>query len=379
MRIAKVEVVALRAKECPAWNSHEAAIVCLTDDEGHVGVGEGHGQPEAIQAILEAPGFWNFGPSVHDALIGREIIDPRSFWAELYEGTRWSGRVGIGHVALAAVDLALWDLAGKCARVPTWKLLGEPRPDPVTPYVTLYRGAGRLLEVVERVLTLLDEAVALGFHAVKVEPLEETAVDDREIVEYVRQVREHAGPELTLFGDVGYRWQSARQAAAVIRQLEQFDLGFMEAPLPTESLAEYRHLTSMVSMPIAGAEVLTSLSEFLDLMDAGVTILQPGPSRLGITEMDRLARIASSRGAQLIPLGWVPTAIGTAANLAVATVHENVPYVEYAPPALFPEHGLRARAAIPEPIVKNGIFDRPQAPGLGVELDWDALTCWRIG
>jgi L-alanine-DL-glutamate epimerase-like enolase superfamily enzyme len=74
----------------------------------------------------------------------------------------------------------------------------------------------------------------------------------------------------------------------------------------------------------------------------------------------------------------VPTAIGVAANIHIATVHENIPYVEYAPPSLFPEHRLRAQLAQPEPEVRDGAFLRPATPGLGVDLDTDALARFRI-
>jgi L-alanine-DL-glutamate epimerase-like enolase superfamily enzyme len=275
--------------------------------------------------------------------------------------------------------MALWDLAGKAAGVPVWQLLGEKRPDAVAPYLTLYHGASGLETTFERQTAALDEARALGFRAAKIEALVDTAADDDEVVELVRRVREHAGPDFVLLCDVGYRWRDVDQAIRCVQRLDEFDLFFVEAPLFPDDLEGYRRLAAAVRTPIAGAEILTSHAEFLSLLEQGdVAIVQPGTSRLGITETDRLARSARDRGRRLVTYGWSATTFTTAANLHVAQVNANVPLVEYAPPSFYPAFVLRSDLSGPEPAVADGVFAVPTAPGLGVDLDTDVLERLRV-
>jgi L-alanine-DL-glutamate epimerase-like enolase superfamily enzyme len=131
-------------------------------------------------------------------------------------------------------------------------------------------------------------------------------------------------------------------------------------------------------VPVAAAEILTAHAEFDPLLAAGVHIVQPGTCRLGVTECDRLARTAAARGRQLVPYGYVATLFSTAANLHVAAANANVPLVEMAPPSIYPHMTLRAELAGPEPVVREGVIDRPTRPGLGVELDLDALERHRV-
>jgi L-alanine-DL-glutamate epimerase-like enolase superfamily enzyme len=125
--------------------------------------------------------------------------------------------------------------------------------------------------------------------------------------------------------------------------------------------------------------MLVTHDEFTDfLVRGGVTIAQPSPSLLGISELDRLAGTCRGLGRELQPHGWGPTALGTAANLHVATVHRDVALVEYAPPPLYPENTLRRTLAGPEPALRDGVFERPERPGLGIELDPDAVARYRV-
>jgi L-alanine-DL-glutamate epimerase-like enolase superfamily enzyme len=280
---------------------------------------------------------------------------------------------------LAGIDMALWDLAGKSAGVPVWQLLGEQRPDGVVPYITLYHGPSDLETTVERQTAAIDDARRAGYRAAKIEALVDTAADDDEIVELVGRARAHAGPDFLLLCDVGYRWRDVDQAINCVRRLDEFGLFLLEAPLFPDDLEGYRRLAGAVQTPIAGAEILTSHAEFLALMEQGdVAIVQPGSSRIGITEADRLARSAAARGRRLVTYGWSATTFTTAANLHVAQVNDNVPLVEYAPPAFYPDFVLRSDLSGPEPTVVDGVFEVPSAPGLGVNLDDDALARLRV-
>ena len=381
MEIVGVEAVVVQtpAKDRRAADqTHEAALVCLTSDDGFVGVGEAAASPSVVKAFINEPTSFSWSRSIADILIGEDPRDPRALWSKLYDGTFWSGRVGLGHIALAGVDMALWDLAGKVTGAPVWELLGQRRPDPVVPYLTMYSGPSPLPTTIRNTTDLLDRAFADGYRAAKIEALVDTTADNGEIVELVRAVREYAGPEFTLALDVGYRWRTAEEALDCTRRLEEFDLFFLETPFMPELLDEYRKLSEGSPIPVAGAEILTSYAEFVPLLDAGVDIVQAGTCRIGITDSDRLARSAGERGRRFVPYGYVSTLFSAAANIHVAVANENVPLAEHAPTAFYPHMILRDELAGPEPSIRGGAFEIPSAPGLGVELDEEAVSRFRV-
>jgi L-alanine-DL-glutamate epimerase-like enolase superfamily enzyme len=381
MEIVGVETVVVEtpAKDRRAADqTHEAVLVRISSDDGSVGVGEAAASPTVVKAFIDEPTSFSWSRSIADILIGEDPRDPRALWRELYDGTFWSGRVGLGHIALAGVDMALWDLAGKVTGKPVWQLLGEQRPDPVVPYLTMYAGPSELPTTIRNQTELLDRAIAAGYRAAKIEALVDGTADNDEIVALVQAVREHAGPDFTLALDVGYRWPTAEEALDCARRLEGLDLFFLETPFMPEMLDEYRKLSEGTSIPVAGAEILTSHAEFLPLLDAGVDIVQAGTCRIGITESDRLARSAAERGRRFVPYGYVSTLFSAVANIHVAVANHNVPLTEHAPTAFYPHMILRDELAGPEPTIRDGAFEVPSAPGLGVELDEAALTRFRV-
>ena len=111
--------------------------------------------------------------SVQTLLIGADPSDPRALWQKLRGSTFWSARAGACYAALAGVDMALWDLAGKIHGVPTWQLLGEQRNDELRAYVTLYHGRGSFREALPATLETADVALAAGYTAFKVEAVPE--------------------------------------------------------------------------------------------------------------------------------------------------------------------------------------------------------------
>ena len=381
MLIAAVETIVLRDEHSIlSFDSRqEATLVKITTDDGTVGYGQADATPTGVKGFLEAPSSWNWSKSVTEMLLGEDPGDPRRLWLKLMAGTYWSVRLGLGHVALAAVDMALWDIAGKASALPVWQLLGPKRSTPVVPYVTVYHGPGTLNETIARSLDCLDRLRDKGYKAAKLEPLIDTTADEKEIVELVRRGREHVGADFTLLCDVGYRWTDADVAIACVRELAAYDIFFLETPFPPEQVENYRKLVDAVDVPIAGAEVLTSFTEFQTLLDfGGIDIVQPGCNRVGITESDRLARYAASRERRLVPYGFVATLLASYANIHVASANENVPYVEMAPPSLYPGFPLRDDLGTPEPPLRNGEFEVLDSPGLGVEMDEDAIATFRV-
>jgi L-rhamnonate dehydratase len=381
MNIVSIEAVVLSTPapdRRAADQTHEAAVVRITSEDGLVGIGEAAVSPPVVKAFIDEPTSFSWSRGVADILQGEDAGDPRRLWTALCDGTVWSARVGLGRIALAGVDMALWDLAGKTRGVPVWRLLGAERPEPVVPYLTMYSGPSPLATTIRNTNELVDRAQQDGFRAAKIEALTDTTENNDEIVELVRAVRAHAGPDFTLALDVGYRWPGAEAALDCIRRLEEFDLFFIETPFMPELVDDYRRLAAESPISIAGAEILTSYAEFGPLLEAGIDIAQAGTCRVGITESDLIARRAGELARRFIPYGYVSTLYSVAANMQVAAANANVPLVEHAPPSYYPHMIMRNELAGPEPRIHDGAFELPTAPGLGIELDEDAVARYRV-
>lgn len=377
MKITNIRALPLRGatQADMADNFGETTLVVVETDEGLVGVGEGNVSPLAVNAFVNQPEYWIWNRGVKQPLIGRELGDPAKLWDELYAGNWWSARNGIGHVALAAIDMALWDLAGKAAGKPVYELLGGPRKTPIMPYITMYRKLEDPSENIAAARAFIDEIKDQGFRAAKIEVSHDQVPDPSQIRPLVEAVRDQAGSDFTLLCDACYRWADADEAIGVITQLEDLDLMLFETALLPENLNGHRKLAEATSIPLAGCEIGASYAEFEHLMDfGGVQYVQPCVARVGVTEMDRITRAAAERDREMIPYGWVATTLSMAATLHVVAAHENVPIVEYVPPSFYPYAELRNYVSGPEPVVTDGLFELPPGPGFGIEIDDEAVA-----
>jgi L-alanine-DL-glutamate epimerase-like enolase superfamily enzyme len=381
MKIAELSVAVLRELINPWDNRQQCALVTLTAENGMAGYGEANANPAAVKALLETDcGLVdNWDDSPRSIILGADADDPRAFWKALKAHTFWSCRAGIGHVALAAVGTAAWDLAGKLACRPAYELLGAARTSAPVAYCTLYHGSGEIRDTVARTLEAFDEVRDAGFRAAKVEPLADNAPSPADIVTLVRAVRERAGDDFVLLADVGYRWRTAAEAIPIASRLDEFGLYALEAAFAPHEIDEYRRLADAIDTPLCTGDMLTAAVEYLPVLESGtVRFVQGGAARTGVDEMDWLAARASELGRGFVPWGWVATGLTVAANLHVSMVHENVPLIEYAPPALYPAGVMRNQLFEPEPAVRGGEFARPERPGFGMDLNPDVFERLRV-
>jgi L-alanine-DL-glutamate epimerase-like enolase superfamily enzyme len=378
--IADLSVAVLRESDRPVDNAGQCALVLVTAADGTVGYGEANANPAAIKALLETDfglaANWDEAPRT--TLLGADATDPVGTWELLTRSSSWSCRTGLGHVAIAGIDMALWDLAGKLAGAPSWRLMGgEPRTPEA--YVTVYHASSSFAETWARARDGLDWVAAAGFQAAKIEALPGNAPSATDVLSFVELSRQHVGKDMTLILDVGYRWRRVEDALETARLLDDCTFFALEAPYPPELVAEYHKLQDVMSTPIATGDILTSFTEYLPLLGSGaLQYVQAGASRTGMSEMGRLARAAAAVDRSLIPWGWVATGLATAANVHVAMCHSNIPLIEYAPPDLYCCARLRNTLCRPEPAHRNGRFSVPERPGLGTEIDPDALRQFSV-
>ena len=381
MNIVSVEAVVLSTPapdRRAADQTHEAAIVRITSEDGLVGIGEAAVSPPVVKAFIDEPTSFSWSRGVSDILQGEDAGDPRRLWTALCDGTVWSARVGLGRIALAGVDMALWDLAGKTLGVPVWQLLGAERPEPVVPYLTMYSGPSPLATTIRNTNELVDRAQQDGFRAAKIEALTDTTENNDEIVELARAVRAHAGPDFTLALDVGYRWPSAEEALDCIRRLEEFDLFFIETPFMPELVDDYRRLAEPTLRSRSRAPRSSRRTRSTGRCSTPAsTSHRPGPAA-SASRSRICSRAGRELGRRFIPYGYVSTLYSVAANIQVAAANANVPLVEHAPPSYYPHMIMRNELAGPEPRIRDGAFELPTAPGLGIELDEDAVDRYRV-
>jgi L-rhamnonate dehydratase len=382
--VADVEVVVLRAPAADPADldgSSETVLVRVADEEGRVGIGEADAPAEAVRELVLMEDVHGWSRGLAGMLVGRDPFEIGALWDELYGGSIYHGRRGLGIHALSAVDVALHDLVGKQLGRPVYQLLGGARRKAVVPYATLYAGPVRerpIGEMMDALTTLCEQALSLGFGAVKFEPLFEDLVSDRELVPCIREFRRVLGGEMAMMLDFGYRWRDWRDALWLLDRVEDCDVFFAEATLQHDDLAGHAKLAARASTRIGGAEFAATVHECREWLErGGVDVLQPDINRCGgLTEARRIAELAALHGALVIPHGW-KTGITAAAARHFQAATVNAPYVEMFHPALF-ESPLRRDLVRPEPEIHDGKIPLPTAPGLGVELDEAAVLRYRV-
>lgn len=383
-RLADVETIVLRVPGGDPNDldgSSETVVVRVVDEDGVVGVGEADAPAEAIRHLVEMPDIHALSRGLRGMLVGRDPFEIGALHDALYAETIYHGRRGIGIHALSAVDIALHDLVGKQLGRPVYQLLGGARRAAIRPYGTIYAGPvgdRTVSEVVGDLVARCQCALALGFRAVKVETLFEGRASRPELVEAIRECRNELGPHVTMMLDFGYLWHDWREALWVLRRVEDCDIFFAEATLQHDDLAGHAKLAERVEMRVGGAEFAATVFECREWLErGGVDVLQPDVNRCGgLTELRRIAELASHHGAVVIPHGWKTGITACAArHFQAATV--NAPYVEMFHPELF-ESPLRAELTAPEPPIVDGLIALPTQPGLGIELDDDAIARYRV-
>ncbi|MFN0172933.1 MAG: mandelate racemase/muconate lactonizing enzyme family protein [Bryobacteraceae bacterium] len=361
-------------------SAQDDIVVVVHTDEGITGIGETDTNPWVAQAMIHARGTHVLGRGLEEMLLGENPLDPEALWDKLYTGSFMTGRRGMGICAMGALDMALWDIRGKALGQPCWRLLGGARKASITPYASLLPTGRTARDYRESLVAKARQAKELGFRAGKMEvcvkgPYAHNGLqeDDALIVDIVAACREAVGRDFVMMVDVCYCWTNAKEALRVMRELERYDLFFLETPLQLDDLDGYAFLHDHSPIRIAAGELQNSRFEFLDLMDRGkVDVAQPDVGRVGgLTEARRVCDLAADRGRLIVPHCW-KTGIGIAASAHLCAATAHCPYIEFLPAPLS-EAPLRRELVIEELRMVDGMVPLPEKPGLGIELNWDVV------
>ncbi len=338
----------------------DATIVRVTTDAGLTGI---------------ASGDTMLGFAGHEHLfVGQDALAIERHWRilnniQFHWGRPWP------------LDLALWDLAGKITGQPVWKLLGG-----LSGEVKAYASSGTL-RVPEALADAAERYLALGFPALKIRF---HRGDWRKDVAALEAVRARVGNKLELMVDCNQGWRmswdaypswSFKDAVPVARELERLGVYWMEEPLHRGDREGMRRLRDKVDIRIAGGEMTRELYEFRDLIVEGaLDVLQPDAALVGgITGLRRVATMAQEHNLVFTPHTWT-NGIGVLANAHLVAGIADAPFLEY--PFDPPEWSLERRDfAMTEPlrIDARGTIVLPDRPGLGFDLDEEALRRTRIG
>jgi L-alanine-DL-glutamate epimerase-like enolase superfamily enzyme len=297
-------------------------------------------------------------------LIGEDPREVQRLWRKLYHHPplMWIGRSGITQLALAAVDVALWDLKAKAAEQQLWKLLGANSPEGIEAYNTDGGWLDRPMDALaDNCRRLVEED---GYRAVKIKV---GLPDPLEDVRRIAAVRAAIGPNIRLMTDANGRWDLPT-ALRMVPRFADHDVYWFEEPLWYDDVAGHRALAAAVSTPVALGEQLYSLDAFQQFIQAeAVHYVQPDAVRLGgITEWWQVADLAHARRLPVAPhlsdMGQI--------HLHLSLAHPACHILEYIP---------WLRDCFTDPItVQEGRYLPPQEPGAGTTLRPDALEHWRV-
>lgn len=388
MKIRDIECIVLQQENADAdacSSAQDNILVRIHTDNGIVGIGETDTSPWVAKAMIEAPSSHIMSLGLKEMLIGQDPLEITALWQRMYVFSAMTGRRGIGLNAIGALDMALWDIRGKAAGKPIWRLLGGSTRRAFTPYASLLPD-GHTFEEYKRVLIdRAKRAKAYGFKAGKMEvclkgPYAHNGIQesDEAMIEVIAACREAVGPEMTLMVDVAYAWQDMYAALRVIKKIEKYDIFFLETPLPSDDLEGYDKLSRVSPIRLAAGEWLTGRHEFKDLIERGnLAVVQPDIGRVGgITEAKRVIEMAEDHGRLVAPHCW-KSAIGIAASLHVCAGAPNAPYLEFLPAELS-DSPIRKTLTNDFTLV-DGLLPLPETPGLGIEIKEEALERFRVG
>ncbi|GAB3951372.1 mandelate racemase/muconate lactonizing enzyme family protein [Kribbella albertanoniae] len=278
---------------------------------------EQHGIGFSYSKRAGGPAQYAHAREIAGDLIGEDPSDI----AKVYDKLLWAGasvgRSGVATQAIAAIDIALWDLKAKRAGLPLAKLLGAHR-DSVRAYNT---SGGFLHAPIEEVKERAKRSLADGIGGIKIKVGQP---DSRADLDRVQAVREHIGDAVPLMVDANQQWDRPT-ALRVGRSLEQFDLVWIEEPLDAYDAEGHAQLAAALDTPIATGEMLSSVGEHVRLIEArAADIIQPDAPRIGgITPFLKLATLADHAGLQLAPH------FAMEIHLHLAAAYPREPWVEH--------------------------------------------------
>ncbi len=363
MRITSVETIHLARGITVHAGPVQWLWVRIHTDSGLVGLGETYPHPEAEKAVVQR--------SLAPILLGRDPLQIDRLWADMFQAIAYSGWAGAEMRAISAVDMALWDLAGKAAGMPVYQLLGGASRDSIRTYNTCYDQIDFLTEPVR----LARELANSGVHAMKIWPFDGiaketggqyiTADQMRRGMEPLRLIKEEFGDSMEVAIEFHGYW-NLPCAIQIAHALEPYKPMWLEEMLPQDNLAAYRELASATPLPLCLSERLMTRWSFRELLEnRAARIIMPDICWCGgISEAKKIASMAETYYLPVAPHNCGGPVLHVASAHLAANL-TNLCILESVRRHYLDEYRGLVTTTLP---VANGVVPLPEGPGLGVEL-----------
>jgi D-galactarolactone cycloisomerase len=331
----------------------DTLFVRVVTDEGLEGWGEGFGHAccPATRAVIDT--------QLAQAALGEDARDIRGLMARLAQRVHLFGRNGPHVYALSALDVALWDIAGKAANLPIWRLIGGAPVGTLPAYASLLRYSAPV-----EVGKACERVLKQGYGAIKLHEID---------VPQVGAARKAAGPDVGIMLDTNCPW-TVDQAIAMARRLQPYDLAWLEEPLwPPEDYAGLARVRAEGAMPISCGENAAGLFDVKAMLDMNaVDIVQPSVAKIGgITEVLKIAALAEAMGVRLVPhCAYFGPGFLASLHLAAALAPRGPFERLIVDLEANPYHDLFD--------VKDGRVSIPDGPGLGRDPDPEILRRYAL-
>ena len=348
MKITAIKTYLMHATppETGGWSARNWLFTKVETDEGIYGIGEASGWPRGVET------------AIHDMtplMIGEDPFHIEKLWSKMQVAIMSHGMTGIvGGGAMTGIEMALWDIKGKALGQPVWNLLGGKMRDKVRIYAHAHEK--------ERARELIDR----GYNAIKTGGI-------KNCVESVEAIRKEVGPEIDLMVDVhGPPWLTTRDAIALGRALEDYDLLFYEDPVAPENIDAIARVSEAVNIPIAAGERHAGIWGVKELIEREIIdVVQPDTGRAGgLSQMKKIAAMAEAHYCSMAPHDG---SLGPVAEMAAVHLMATLPNF------LILEHleddvPQRYEVMTGQPKIVDGHIIVPDTPGLGIDIVEEAIA-----
>ncbi|MEE3258181.1 MAG: mandelate racemase/muconate lactonizing enzyme family protein [Candidatus Latescibacterota bacterium] len=369
MQITQVSAHYLRLPEVTdrCDGTQDTCLIQIDTDAGVTGWGEVDSAPTVVKAIVEAPLSHQISNGLANALIGADPLAIDVCMATMREAANYYGRQGVGMHAMAGINLALWDIAGKAHDCPVYQLFGGPHKTKFRAYCSILFG-----DTPQETGELARRFAAEGFTAIKFGwgPMGQDVDTD---IALVTEARRGAGPEIDVLVDAGQVWDW-KTALARAERFAEHDIFWLEEPLQPDDVVGFARLCERSPVPIATAEAESRYEDFERMLVEGlIDWVQPDPGRCGLSTMVEVGRLAHRLNRKVCNHSF-KSGITIAASLhgLAAVPHGEV--FEFC----MADSPLRHDLTHEKFEVVDGYVQVPNRPGLGVTINEEVLNKYRV-